>query len=167
MPAPEGPGADEQLAAVGAELAGAVETALAPWVERAVAGVLDAWRASGAGAAAGVDVTAVMARAGQEGGRVAAAVGEELRALLSLDVDGQRTTPLAVVRSAVSVPTAVLAEAGVPPVVRDRFAEERFPDDPYGLTPGSLASLSPEVGELALAWGAAKAAAHRARHGGR
>ena len=162
MPA-EGPGADERLAALGAELAGAVEAALPPWVERAVAGVLDAWRASGAE----VDVPRVMARARQEAGRGAAAVGEELRALLSLDVDGQRTTPLAVVRAAVSVPTAVLAEAGVPPVVRDRFAEERFPDDPYGLTPGSLASLSPEVGELALAWGAAKAAAHRARHGGR
>ena len=40
----------------------------------------------------------------------------------------------------------------------------RFPDDRYGLTPASLAVLGDEVGDLALAWGATKALAHRRRH---
>jgi hypothetical protein len=158
------PGADARLAALGAELAGAVEEALPGWVAGAVAGVLEAWQASGAAGSAGADTARVVARARAAGEGAAAGIGDELRALLGADVDHQPTTPLAVVRAAVAVPTAVLAEAGVPPVDRDRFAEERFPDDPYDLTPASLGALSPAVGELALAWGAAKAAAHRARH---
>ena len=47
--------------------------------------------------------------------------------------------------------------AGVPPVVRDEFQMRRFPDDEYGLTPASLARPRRQVGDLALAWGAAKA----------
>ena len=58
----------------------------------------------------------------------------------------------------------MLEAAGVPPVVRDPFAEERFPDDPYGLTPASLAAVDPALAEPALTWGAAKALAHRRRH---
>ena len=158
------PGADAQLAALGAALADAVEADLAEWAARAVAGVLQAWRASEAPGSAGVDVEAVVSEARARSALSAGEIGGELRALAATDVDRQGTTPLAVVRKAVAVPTAVLAGAGVPPVVRDRFAEERFPDDAYGLTPASLAALSPEVGALALAWGAAKAAAHRARH---
>jgi hypothetical protein len=68
------------------------------------------------------------------------------------------------VRGAVSYPTEVLREAGVAPVPRDPFVSERFPDDPYGLTPASLQTLRPDLGELAIAWGAAKAMAHRRRH---
>ena len=82
------------------------------------------------------------------------------------DLDAQRSTPLAVVRAAVSYPTEVLRHARVPPVARDRFVSERFPHDPYGLTPASLAAMDPELGEPAIAWGAAKAMAHRRRHGG-
>ena len=163
-PGPPGPDADARLAALGAELADAVATALPQWAADAVAGVLDAWRASGAAGSAGVETAVVVARARRAAELAAPGIGDELRTVLGADVDRQRTTPLAVVRAAVAVPTAVLAEAGVPPVVRDRFAEARFPDDPYGLTPASLASRSREVGALALAWGAAKAAAHRARH---
>ena len=48
-------------------------------------------------------------------------------------------------------PTAVLEEAGVPPVSRDPFVSQRFPDDPYGLTPASLAAVDPELGEVAIA----------------
>jgi hypothetical protein len=153
---------DARLAALGARLADAVEQALPEWAASAVAGVLDAWRDSGAAGSA--DVDAVVARVRRAGAEAAPGIGDELRAVLGAEVDRQSTTPLTVVRAAVAVPTAVLAETGVPAVVRDRFAEERFPDDPYALTPASLAALSAEVGELALAWGAAKAAAHRARH---
>ncbi|MDE3086628.1 MAG: hypothetical protein KGJ77_07660 [Acidobacteriota bacterium] len=163
-PGPPGPDADTRLAALGAELADAVARALPQWAADAVAGVLGAWRASGAAGSAGVETAVVVDRVRRAAAEAAAGIGDELRAALAADVDRQRTTPLAVVRGAVAVPTAALAEAGVPPVVRDRFAEARFPEDPYGLTPASLASLSAEVGELALAWGAAKAAAHRARH---
>ena len=67
-------------------------------------------------------------------------------------------------RSAVRYPTEVLAAAGVPPVVRDAFAVEAFPDDLYDLTPGSFTDLDPDLGDVGIAWGAAKAFVIRARH---
>jgi len=36
-------------------------------------------------------------------------------------------------------------------------AAEAFPDDPYDLTPGSLADLDPELVHAGISWGAAKA----------
>jgi hypothetical protein len=71
---------------------------------------------------------------------------------------------LEIVRGAVVYPTGVLLRVGVPPVVRDAFDEERFPDDAYGLTPASLAAVDPSLADPARAWGAAKAMAHKARH---
>lgn len=73
-------------------------------------------------------------------------------------------TPLEVLRAAVRFPTEVLAAAGVPQVERDDFARERFPDDVYGLTPASFAEVSPEAGELALVWGAARVIEHKQAH---
>jgi len=102
----------------------------------------------------------------QEAGRAAA--GElvpRLRALLEADIDAQSTTPLALVRQAVAWPARILATRGVPPVERDAFTVERFPDDVYDLTPATMADLSEEAGEAAIAWGAAKAWEHRRRHG--
>jgi hypothetical protein len=81
-------------------------------------------------------------------------------------VDAQSTTPLEIVRAAVRYPTEVLQGAGVPGVVRDDFDEARFPNDLYGLTPASLTALDPSLTDTARAWGAAKAMAHKARHGG-
>jgi hypothetical protein len=106
----------------------------------------------------------VMARARRAGHRAQEDVSAKLRVLVAADVDAQRSTPLTVVRAAVSYPTEVLREAGVAPVPRDPFVSERFPDDPYGLTPASLGVLDPDLAELAIAWGAAKAMAHRRRH---
>ncbi|MEZ5138517.1 MAG: hypothetical protein R2711_07040 [Acidimicrobiales bacterium] len=80
-----------------------------------------------------------------------------MRALLAADVDAQAQGPLALVREAVRHPTAVLAAAGVGPVVRDEFDERAFPDDVYGLAPAAFADLDPALGELGLVWGAAKA----------
>jgi hypothetical protein len=91
-------------------------------------------------------------------------VAGKLRVLLAADVDAQGSTPLEVVRAAVVFPTRVLRDAQVPPVPRDRFVVERFPDDPYGLTPTSLQAMDQALGEPAIAWGAAKALAHRVRH---
>jgi hypothetical protein len=132
-------------------LAAAVERAVPAWVERSVVlrggtGLRDAARAAG--------------------DRARADVGAALRELLAADVDEQRTTPLTLLRDAVRYPTAVLRDAGVAPVPRDRFAAERFPDDPYDLTPATWSDVDPELVDVGLAWGAWKAMAHRARHGG-
>jgi hypothetical protein len=67
----------------------------------------------------------------------------------------------------VTYPTGVLAAAGVPPAERDDFATRSFPDDAYDLTPASWVDVDPALEEPGLAWGAAKAFAHRRRHGGR
>lgn len=91
-------------------------------------------------------------------------VAAAVRALLMADVDAQATTPLALLRDAVRYPTAVLRGAGVAPVERDEFHRERFPDDLYDLTPSSFADIDPELADLGVAWGAAKAFTHKQRH---
>jgi len=151
------PAPEKALAELGAELAARVSAAVPSWVLRCVDARMPR-QAPGRAQA--------MARAAQAGRRAQQEVAARLDALLSQDVDAQRSTPLAVVREAVSWPTGVLREALVAPVPRDGFVSERFPDDPYGLTPASLGALDPSLGELAIAWGAAKAVAHRTRHGG-
>ncbi|HEY3809796.1 MAG TPA: hypothetical protein VGL49_00065, partial [Acidimicrobiales bacterium] len=80
------------------------------------------------------------------------------------DIDAQRTTPLALLRHAVRVPTEVLRDAGMAPVARDRFAREAFPDDDFDLSPASWADIDPALTELGITWGAAKAFEHRRRH---
>jgi hypothetical protein len=147
---------DKLLADLGAELAARIGAALPGWVQRCVEARLPPVTP---------DRDAVMARAEEAGRRARREVDPELRALLGSDVDAQRSTPLAVVRAAVAYPTEVLAQAQVPPVPRDAFVAQRFPHDPYGLTPASLQAVDPELGDVALAWGAAKAMAHRRRHG--
>lgn len=153
-PPSDGPGApgptdDELLAVHAAVLADGVERALGPWVVRSVVQLAEAWQP-------GLGRTLV--GAAEDAGRTAAAeVGPEVRALLALDVDAQPTGPLAVLRSAVRFPTAVLDAAGVPPVVRDEFAERAFPDDVYGLAPAAFSDLDPALHDAGLVWGAAKA----------
>ena len=62
------------------------------------------------------------------------------------------------VRTAVREPSAVLADIGVPSVVRDEFEERSFPDDRYGLAPRTFADLDEQLGPMQLVWGLAKAA---------
>src|SRR5947209_11783747 len=139
-----------------AALADAIEAALPGWVERSVARVITAWRG---------DVDEDVRRAATEAGREAVAeVGPQVRALLAADVDDQRTTPLSLVRGAVRYPTAVLREAGVPPLRRDEQQERLFPDDVYDLAPATFADIDPALGEIGMAWGAAKAFEHLHRH---
>lgn len=137
-------------------LADGICDALPGWVERSVDRLLVAYEG---GADSGVMVAATEA-----GVRAAADVGGRVRLLLAADIDEQRSNPLSVVREAVAYPTAVLRRAGVPPVERDAFAEERFPDDDYDLTPTSFADLNEGLRELGLRWGAAKAWEHKRRH---
>lgn len=156
--------ADRRLARIGAQFALAVVGAVPAWVEHSVLRVLDAFEAAGGKLGSEDGREGVRARARQSGEQAAEALRGPLQRLLASDVDAQSATPLVLVRQLVAFPTAVLAGAGVPPVERDRFAEQHFPDDRYGLTPASLAVLGEGPADLALAWGAAKAAAHRARH---
>lgn len=147
---PADPNADElQLAAIADALADAIEAALPGWVERSVVRLAEAFH--------GVADGGVRRAAAAAGQRAAAEVGAEVRALLAADVDEQRANPLAVLRAAIVYPTAVLREAGVPPVVRSEFDERAFPDDVYGLTPATWADVDPALHERGLVWGAAKA----------
>jgi hypothetical protein len=164
-PAAAGPDDAEDAAALARHataLADGIERALPGWVERSVARVLIAYR--------GRVEPAEAAAAVQAGDAAARELGPGIRALLLTDVDEQRTGPLALARRAVAYPTAVLREAGVPPVVRDEFTERQFPDDLYDLAPATFADLDPALHEPGLTWGAAKAhvvLARRRREGRR
>ena len=134
--------------ATAAALADAIEAVLPRWIERCVLS-----RGGSAAATASAVSDAV------------AEVVPEMRALLAADVDAQWTTPLALLRGAVRYPTAVLRAEGVGVVERDDFSRDRFPDDVYGLTPSSWADVDEALVEVGVAWGAAKAFVHKARHG--
>jgi hypothetical protein len=136
----------------------AIEAAVPGWVARCVERRLLDYR--------GVADEEVMAAAVVAGRQAQAAVASDLRALLEADIDAQATTPLSLLRRAVRYPTEVLRSTGVPPVQRDAFAESTFPDDDYDLAPASLGDVDPDLVDVGLAWGAAKAMAHRRRHGG-
>lgn len=140
-----------------AALVDGVEAALPGWVQRSVRRLVLAWAGH-----LDEDQAAAAADAGRQ---AVEDVGGRLRSLVSADVDAQTTTPLGIVRDAVRYPTEVLRAAGVPPVQRDEFAETTFPDDVYGLAPASWVDVDPALVELGLAWGAARAMAHRRRHG--
>lgn len=81
-----------------------------------------------------------------------------IETLVRTDVDLQRTNPLSLLRDAVHGPTELLRAADVPPVRRDAFAVERFPDDVYDLGPASWADVHPDLHEVGIMWGAWKAA---------
>jgi hypothetical protein len=139
-----------------AALADGIDAALPGWVERCVARLATAWAGS-----VPAPVTAAAASAGQ---RARKDIVPAIRTLLATDIDEQATTPLAVLRGAVRYPTEVLAAAGVPPVPRDAFVERAFPDDVYDLSPATFADVAPDLGDLGLRWGAAKALEHLRRH---
>ena len=139
-------------------LADAVVAALPGWVESSVVRILAAWEPGVAPSAR------VLEDARAAGVRAAEEVGAEVRALLEADIDDQRTTPLSILRSAVRYPTAVLRAAGVPEVERDPIQARLLPDDPYDLSPAMFADVDPALAEPGMAWGAAKAIAHRKRH---
>jgi len=142
-----------------AALVEAIEELLPTWVERSVTTVLEA-----AGAAVGDGVRAEAADAGR---RAAAEVGAAVRALLSADIDEQRSNPLSLLRDAVRYPTEVLRRAGAVPVPvgeRDDVKVRLFPDDVYDLSPATFADIDPRLTEPGLVWGAAKAYEHLRRH---
>ena len=148
-----------RLDETGAAIVAGVERQLPGWARAQVERLLDAW--GRAPADARVRAESQMAEAGAAAARRIVA---ELRALFAVDPAQQQATPLEVVRTAYREPSAVLAAAGVPPIVRDEFDERAWPDDVYGLVPRTLGDLGdPELAPLHLAWGMAKATVLRAR----
>jgi hypothetical protein len=149
-------GGEQELTEYAAVLADGIDEALPRWVARSVERVVTAW--------AGSVPDEIWMAAAEAGERARLEVGPAVRALLGSDVDQQATTPLALIRTAVAYPTAVLRAAGVPAARRDGFAERAFPEDVYDLSPASLSDVDPGLAEAGLAWGAAKAFVHRRRH---
>jgi hypothetical protein len=132
-----------------AELVEALDRTVGGWVERSVRERQLAW--------AGAVAPTVEAAARDAGEAARAEVIAGVGRLVALDVEAQTTNPLSLLRAAVRHPTAVLAQAGVPEVVRDDFAERSFPADVYDLSPASFADVDPDLAEPGLRWGAAKA----------
>jgi hypothetical protein len=147
---------EEVLAGLAARLADGVEAALPGWVEGHVRRLATAYFGS-------ADAT-IMTEARRAGDAARTEIGPKVRALLELDPDEQWTSPLALVRAAAAYPAAVLRRFEVPPVVRDPQAEAQFPYDDYDLVPTKLGDLDPDLHELSMAWGAAKAFVVKARH---
>lgn len=146
---------EDALVRYASTLADGVEAVLSDWTVRCVT---TRWRDAGGG----VDDTLVR-RALEAGDRCRDEVGPRVRELLLTDLDEQATTPLALLRTAVRYPTAVLLDVGVPPVERDDFAVRAFPEDRYDLAPATFADLDESVADAGLMWGAAKAHVHLAR----
>ncbi len=97
------------------------------------------------------------------GARAARYVEAHLGELLEADIDRQQTTPLAVIRDAVRFPVEVLHQLGATQVHRLDMERWAFPNDPFGLTPASLADLDETVHHAGLVWGATKAGLHLQR----
>lgn len=148
----------QRLNEASAVLVAGLDAALPAWAARSADHLLAAW-----GSLDPARRTEVVAEARQAGEAAARRVADELTELLALDPAEQRATPLEVIRGAVAEPTAVLAAAGVPDVVRDPFEEQAWPHDRFGLVPRTLRDLDPDLAAVHFAWGVAKAAVLRAR----
>lgn len=144
--------AGEQMAQAAREMVAGVRRVLPGWARREAARLLSAW-----GAVSAEELAATVEAAGAAGEEAAGRVAGELERLFEQPPAAQRATPLQIVRSAVREPTAVLAAAGVPDVVREDFAEEVWPEDRYDLVPRSFRDLDEDLAAVHFAWGMAKA----------
>ncbi len=84
--------------------------------------------------------------------------------LLTADIDTQRQSPLALLRTLIEPLTDELRSLGAAAANRDPYDEDAFPNDIYALGPTAWSDFGEEVGDAGLRWGAAKAMAHRQRH---
>ena len=153
--------AERRLRETSIALIDGVRQALPSWAERSADGLLGAWGRLDEGRR-----REVVGQARAAGEAAARRVAAELGELFAVDPAGQRATPLEIIRTAVVEPTAVLAGAGLPDVVRDPFDERAWPDDRFGLVPRTLKDLDPDLAAIHFAWGVAKAAVLRARAAG-
>jgi hypothetical protein len=148
-----------RLEETGAAIVAGVEAQVPAWTRAQVDRLLDAWGRATAEARARAEE-----QSAEAGEKAAIRIVAELRELFTVEPERQRATPLEIVRTVYREPTAVLAAAGVPAVVRDEFDERAWPDDVYGLVPRTLGDLGdPDLAPSHLAWGMAKATVIRAR----
>ncbi len=151
------PTGEEAFRALSSELGRRLSEAIDPWLRRVVTEVV------GAGA---IDANPELGAMVELAARHAAAdVGPVIRAELDRDADDQRANPLALARRAVPYATAVLVATGLEPVERDPVEVRARPDDLFELSPARFADIDPDLHDLGLAWGAARAMVHRRRHG--
>lgn len=147
----------EAIARFGAALAEAVRLALPDWVAQAVHYQCQQNNMVVA------DNGELVDRISEAGRHASEDIGSRLADLLQLDIDEQWTNPLSIIRSAVRYPSEILASLDCPPSSRDDYSIRANPHDVYDLTPASFADLGPEVKDLGIAWGAAKAHIHLQR----
>jgi len=144
--------ANTAMTAAAAAIAHGVDDLIDAWVRDAITRILDAWaRLSEAErAAADAEIAATAARTRS---RIAAA----LRDLFAQDIAEQRSTPLAIVRTAGAEATDLLRSLGIPDVDRDAFDARTMPEDHYDLAPRALADLGDaDLGAQLVVWGVAK-----------
>lgn len=149
------PADEARFVEISAALVDAVERAVPPWIERLVVERVQQW--------SGHVSPEVVASAATAGSAAAADVVPRMRSLVETDLDDQRTNPLSLLRDTTRFAHDVLADLGVPAVARDQFSTRSFPDDSYGLVPAAWEDVDPDLHELGLAWGAAKAFLFKAR----
>lgn len=146
---------EERLAAIAAALADRVEEAVPGWIEGLVLTRVREWSGHvSAEVAAEAVVAAEDARA---------EVVPRMRRLLGADIDDQTANPLELLRHATRHAHDALARIGVPSVARDDFTQRSFPGDSYDLMPATWSDIHPDLHEIGLTWGAAKAFVHKAR----
>ena len=142
-----------------------VTTAIPDWVSRCVESRLHhAQTRTGRNHPFGDDYwEGVLRRGVEEGFAASRFVARELRMLVSSDV-GTSTTPLSIVRGAVTYPTLVLIEAGINPARESLLTTTVAQgEDPYRVAPATLAALHPLLPEVARRWEAARTAVLRER----
>ncbi|MDW3219906.1 MAG: hypothetical protein R8F63_14925 [Acidimicrobiales bacterium] len=94
---------------------------------------------------------------------VLALLDPELERILLADPDAGAGSPLAAIRASTRPLTEHLRAVGVPPVIRDAFAQENFRDDVYDFGPAAFADIDESLHEPGLLWGAARAHVHLRR----
>lgn len=150
---------DARLGEVAEQLRRRIDAVLGDWIAGLVRERAGQWTDSGGRLA----VTDVDRAAAAAAARARDRVLPEIAVLLAADVDRQRTNPLDLLRRATREAGKELAALGVPPVERDAFSVEAFPDDDYDLVPASWSDIDPSLHEPGMTWGAAKAFVFKSR----
>ena len=148
------PQSEAKLIEISNTLAELLQHHIGPWIVRAIE-----QRAT----EAAVVTDELLAEAERAGAAATTDIGGRIGDLLATDIDQQTSTPLALLRLAISYATAVLAEHEVPAPERPAFETDAFPDDTYGLSPANFADVHEDLRVPGLEWGAAKAYVHLKR----
>ena len=144
------------MADISEQLVAAIRDAVPGWIVAAVTARLDGLSE--------VDAAAALERAVAVGPAAAEALAARIDSLVTLPIDLQTTTPLALLRTVAVHPTTILTEAGAAPLRRDPFEQRANPDDVFAIAPPTWADLGEDVMAAGMAWGAAKAYLHKKAH---